>query len=99
MLALERELNGTAVSVFSSRMGIHTGDCVAGFLGDRVRPDYSLVGVPADIAARLEALNDSFGTSVLATERVRDSAGPGLLVRMLGTISAGAFRAGCGCTS
>jgi adenylate cyclase len=89
VLALERELNGSAVSVFSSRIGIHTGECVAGFLGDRVRPDYSLVGIPAEIAARLEALNDAFGTSILVSEQVREAAGPGLLVRMLGTISAG----------
>ncbi len=89
--ALERELRGSAVSVFASRIGIHTGDCVAGFLGDRVRPDYSLVGAPADIAARLEALNESFGTSILVSERVREAAGPGFLVRMLGTISAGSL--------
>jgi len=89
--ALERELNGSAVSVFTSRIGIHTGDCVAGFLGDRVRPDYSLVGVPAEIASRLEALNETFGTSILVSERVREAAGPGLLVRMLGTIPAGSL--------
>ena len=92
MLALERELNGSAVSVFSSRIGIHTGDCVAGFLGDRVRPDYSLVGLPADIAARLEGLNDDLRH---VDPRFRDgsgeAAGPGFLVRMLGTISAGSL--------
>ena len=88
---LERELTGSAVSVFASRIGIHTGDCVAGFLGDRVRPDYSLVGAPAEIAVRLEALNETFGTSILVSERVREAAGPGFLVRMLGTIAAGSL--------
>ncbi len=89
--ALEKELSGSAVSAFASRIGIHTGDCVAGFLGDRVRPDYSLVGVPAEVSSRLETLNDTFGTSILVTERVREAAGPGLLVRMLGTMAGGSL--------
>jgi adenylate cyclase len=89
--ALERELNQTAVSVFASRIGIHTGDCVAGFLGDRARPDYSLVGAPAEMAGRLEGLNGTFGTSILVSERVREAAGPGFLVRMLGTVAGGSL--------
>jgi adenylate cyclase len=87
--ALERELNGTAPSAFASRIGIHSGDCIAGFLGARGLPDYSLVGPPADLAARLEGLNESFGTSIIVSERVREAAGPGFLVRMLGTIPGG----------
>jgi adenylate cyclase len=84
--ALERELNGTTPSVFVSRIGIHSGVCIAGFLGARGLPDYSLVGPPADLAARLEGLNGSIGTSIIVSERVRETAGPGFLVRMLGMI-------------
>jgi adenylate cyclase len=84
--ALEHALNGTAASVFGSRMGIHTGECFAGFLGSRSIPDYSLVGPPADLAARLEGLNTSFGTSIIVTETVREAAGPGFQVRMLGSV-------------
>ncbi|MGO9309785.1 MAG: adenylate/guanylate cyclase domain-containing protein [Spirochaetia bacterium] len=85
--ALERELNGTAPSVFASRMGIHSGTCVAGFLGSPSLPDYTVAGPPAALAARLEALNESFGTSIIVSERVREAAGPGLPVRVLGTVA------------
>jgi len=84
--ALERELNGAAPSVFASQIGIHSGDCIAGFLGTRALPDYTLVGPPADLAARLEGLNVSFGTSIIVTETVREAAGSGFIVRMLGAV-------------
>jgi adenylate cyclase len=84
--ALERELNGTSPPVFASKMGIHSGACVAGFLGTRSLPEYSLVGAPTDVAARLEDLNGRFGTSIIVSEKVREAAGPGFQVRMLGTI-------------
>jgi adenylate cyclase len=85
--ALERELNGTVPTVFSSRIGIQTGECLAGFLGPRGTPDYSLVGPSADFAAKLEGLNEGFGTSILVSESVREAAGPGFIVRMLGTVA------------
>ena len=47
--------------------------------------------LPRRFAVRLEALNETFGTSILVSERVREAAGPGFLVRMLGTIAAGSL--------
>jgi adenylate cyclase len=87
--ALERELNGTAPTVFASRIGIHSGECIAGFLGSRGMPDYSMIGPPADFAARLEGLNEGFGTSIIVSETVREAAGTGFIVRMLGTVPGG----------
>jgi len=87
--ALERELNGTDAPEFSSRIGIHTGDTVAGFLGPGGLPVYGLVGRAADAAAHLSGLNESYGTSILVTEKVREEAGPGFIVRMIGTAAVG----------
>jgi adenylate cyclase len=87
--ALEKELNGESSALFMSRIGIDTGECLGGFLGTRWLPEYTLVGPPADFAARLEGLNGSFGTSIIISEEVREASGPGLVVRMLGTVAAG----------
>ena len=57
-----------------------------GFSGSRAIPDYSLIGPPADVAARLEGLNAGFGTSIVVTDAVREAAGPGFQVRTLGSI-------------
>jgi class 3 adenylate cyclase len=84
--SLERELDGGLPSVFTSRMGIHSGDCVAGFLGAVGLPEYSLVGPPVELAARLRELNGTFGTSIIITESLREAAGTGFQVRLLGAI-------------
>jgi adenylate cyclase len=94
--ALERELNvnppsaaRAAVPEFSSRIGIHTGDAVTGFLGPGGLPIYGLVGSATDVSALLCGLNERFGTSILVTESVREQAGPGFTVRTVGTVAAG----------
>jgi len=84
--ALEHVLDDAAAPVSGSRIGVDTGECVAGFLGSRGIPEYSLIGPPADLAATLEGLNAGFGTSIIVTEAVRDAAGPGFQVRTLGLL-------------
>ncbi len=94
VLALEKELNGVTRPVGSlTRIGIDTGACVAGFMDAGGTPGYSLVGAPVDLAARLEGMNAGFGTTILISERVREAAGPGFIVRMLGRTVGGDPRA------
>jgi adenylate cyclase len=92
--ALEQELNAnpplaarTAAPEFSSRIGIHTGEAVTGFLGPGGLPIYGLVGSAPDVAALLSGLNEAYGTSILVSESVREQAGPGFIVRMVGTVA------------
>jgi class 3 adenylate cyclase/CHASE2 domain-containing sensor protein len=94
--ALEAALNGPSFPVFSSRIGIHTGTCVAAYLGPRALPDWSLAGAPMEIAVRLELLNGTFGTSVIVSDEARAAAGPGFVVRKLGTISGAGGTGGAG---
>jgi adenylate cyclase len=82
--AVEKELNVAASPPLATRLGIDTGECIVGDLGSRGMPGYSVVGAPADCAARLEGLNGTFGTSLLITERVRSASGDAFLVRRLG---------------
>jgi len=79
----------TAGAEFSSRIGIHTGEAVSGFLGPGALPIYGLVGSAPDVAAFLSGLNEGFGTSILVTESVREQAGPGFVVRAIGTVAVG----------
>jgi len=83
MKAVEKELNIAAAPPFVTRMGIETGECLVGALGTRGMPGYTVVGPANDLAARLEALNSRFGTTILISEAVRDAAGPDFLVRGL----------------
>ena len=81
--AVEKELNIAVAPPFNTRMGIETGECVVGSLGAHGMPGYAVVGPANDLAARLEALNSRFGTTILISEAVRDAAGAEFLVRSL----------------
>jgi len=87
--ALERELNGGVALEFSSRIGIHTGEGVSGFLGPGRLAVYGIVGAASEVAARLETLNESLGTSILVSESVREQAGPGFVARRVATVAVG----------
>ena len=55
---------------FRTRFGLHTGPAVVGNVGARDRINYTLVGVVANQASRLEGLNKVYGTEILASGEV-----------------------------
>ncbi|MFO1272821.1 MAG: adenylate/guanylate cyclase domain-containing protein [Rubrivivax sp.] len=61
-------------------IGIHSGSVVAGNIGGGERLTYALVGDTVNVASRIQALNKTFGTTVLvsAATRARLAADPGL---------------------
>ncbi len=53
---------------YRTRIGLHLGEVVAGNVGSPDRMNYTVLGAPVNLAARLEALNKIYGTSILVSE-------------------------------
>jgi adenylate cyclase len=71
---------------FQIRIGLNTGECVVGSIGSEKRLNYTAIGDAVNVAARLEAANKEFGTSILCSNATVRAAGAGFEFRELGPI-------------
>jgi adenylate cyclase len=73
-LRADAELAGVA-SGLEMRAGLATGGVVMGSIGSTRARNYTVVGDPVNLAARLEAANKALGTRILVAEATREAAG------------------------
>jgi adenylate cyclase len=73
---LNEEWGQRGLPALPTRFGLCTGPAVVGNVGSPARLNYTVLGDTVNTAARLEAINKRYGTTVLATESVVRAAGP-----------------------
>ena len=83
---LAREETGKAGIRLAIGIGINTGDCVVGNVGSDFRFNYSALGDPVNLAARLESETKNFGVPVLIGEETARRIGGRMQLAALGRI-------------
>jgi adenylate cyclase len=89
MKKTEAEINKTFLEQNMSpvplltRIGINTGDMVAGNMGTANKMNYTIMGNAVNLSARLEGVNKQYGTWILASENTVKETGGSLLYRKL----------------
>jgi len=92
MKKAETELNKTIMEnnlsphPLLTRIGINTGNMVAGNMGTANKLNYTIMGNAVNLAARLEGINKQYGTWILASEETIRETQDNLFVRKLDRI-------------
>ena len=66
-----------------TRFGLHAGSSIVGNIGSADRMDYTVMGAPINLGARLESLNKFYQTQILVSEAVADACREKMLFRHL----------------
>jgi len=89
MKRVEKKLNETVMkdglspSPLLTRIGINTGNMVAGNMGTGNKMNYTIMGNAVNLAARLEGVNKQYGTWILASDATIRETGEKILTRRL----------------
>lgn len=67
-------------------IGVNTGTVIFGNIGRGKKIEFTVIGDPVNLAARLESLNKEFHTSIIVSEATRDRLGNEAQVRALGGV-------------
>ena len=79
-LAAEAEREGRQHIPVRIGIGLNTGDAFVGNMGSEQRFDYSIVGDPVNVAARLESATKDLGATIVVSQETRDAADEFLFV-------------------
>jgi len=71
---LEAEEEGVPFMPLNVGSGINTGECVVGNMGSEQRFDYSVLGDPVNLAARLESQSKNYGVKIVLGAKTAQAA-------------------------
>ncbi|MFW6215747.1 MAG: CHASE2 domain-containing protein, partial [Alkalispirochaetaceae bacterium] len=79
---------GRSPAPLITRIGINTGEMIVGNLGTNRRMNYTVMGHSVNLAARLEGINKTYGTSVCISEETRKALDERFLARRMDRVRA-----------
>ena len=68
---------------FFTRIGINSGEMIAGYFGSTLKKNYTIMGNNVNLAARLEGVNKQYKTSILISEYTKNLIGDSFILRRL----------------
>lgn len=68
LVNLNQEYEREGLPKIKTRIGVNTGEAIAGYVGAEERSDYTVLGDAVNLAARLEGANKEYETAIMVSE-------------------------------